>query len=1008
LAIKEKALGPDHPEVAESLNNLGGFYRVQGHYADAEQLIKRSLSIFERALGPNHPSLAHPLNNLAGLYEIQGRYSDAEAPYKQSLAIREKALGPEHPDVANLLNNLAELYRLQGRYAEAEPLYERSLAIREKVFGFDHLDVALSLNNLAALRTDQGRYAEAEPLYRRSLAIKEKVLKPDHPDIALAVNNLAGVYMARGRYAEAEQFYKQSLAIREKALGPDHPDVSASLNNLAELYRAQGRYGEAEPLYKRSLAIWEKTLGPNHPAVATALSNLAILYDNEGRYAETEQLYRRSLIIRETALGPDHRDVALSLNNLAELYRTQARYPEAEPLYKRSLTIWEKALGPDHPLVALSLTNLALFTHQGRYAEAELLLKRALVIDENAFGPFHPDVAGQLNSLAVLYTTQHRYIEAEPLYKRALAINENTFGPDHPQVTSSLNGLAFVYDMQARYAEALPIVKRTIAQTRATKSGALNVTRNIVLSVMHHAESQKLITSSESFVSGYEVFQRSFSSAAGEAVSRLAARFAAGSNELAQLVREDQDLAAEANRLEKNIIDAVSKLPPARNATAETQMRRRIDEIKSQRENLQEVFNRRFPDYVATSKPQPLSVQETQALLDDDEALVAFDLDQMSYVWVITRTRAEWKQLAVSAADVSKSVARLRDALDPESPKSFDFQLAYQLYQQILGPITEIIEGKNRLSFVLSGALTSLPPQVLITSDPENRDLASVDWLMRKYAVTVLPSVASLKILRGGKSVVAAAEPMVGFGDPVFDRTSQRGTIQKVATLNRSPVAFHRGLTADTVALAHALPPLPETADELRAIGKELGAKSEDIHVGEAASVPNVKHAKLDNYRVVYFATHALIAGEVEKFAKVKAEPALVLSIPQKPTDEDDGLLRASDVAMLKMNAEFVVLSACNTAAGDKPGAEALSGLARAFFYAGARSLIVSNWEVDSESTVALMTGLFNALKNNSHLSHAEALRLSMLQMIGNASKLDWAQPKFWAPFIVVGEPQKN
>ena len=162
------------------------------------------------------------------------------------------------------------------------------------------------------------------------------------------------------------------------------------------------------------------------------------------------------------------------------------------------------------------------------------------------------------------------------------------------------------------------------------------------------------------------------------------------------------------------------------------------------------------------------------------------------------------------------------------------------------------------------------------------------------------------------------------------------------------------------------------------------------------------------DYRVVYFATHALVAGEVEKFAKVKAEPALGSLIPDKPTEEDDGLLRASDVAMLKMNADFVVLSACNTAAGDKPGAEALSGLARAFFYAGARSLIVSNWEVDSDSTVALMTGLFDALKSNPHLSHAEALRLSMLQMIGNPSKPEWAQPKFWAPFIVVGEPQKR
>lgn len=335
--------------------------------------------------------------------------------------------------------------------------------------------------------------------------------------------------------------------------------------------------------------------------------------------------------------------------------------------------------------------------------------------------------------------------------------------------------------------------------------------------------------------------------------------------------------------------------------------------------------------------------------------------------------------------------------------------LAYQLYQQVLGPIEEIISHKTRLSFVLGGALTGLPPQVLIMSPPKGKDLASLDWLGRKYAITILPSVASLKVLRAGKGVVTATKPMIGYGDPIFDRTAKTIATQRIArSLNRSLPEFYHGATADMKLLAEALSPLPETADELRAVAKELGATPEDIKLGEAATVTDVKHEPLDEYRVVYFATHALVAGEVEQFAKVKAEPALVMSIPDKSTEEDDGLLRASDVAMLKMNADFVVLSACNTAAGDKPGAEALSGLARAFFYAGARSLIVSNWEVDSDSTVALMTGLFEALKRDPHLSHAEALRLSMLKMIDSPSKPDWIQPKFWAPFNVVGEPQKN
>jgi CHAT domain-containing protein len=304
----------------------------------------------------------------------------------------------------------------------------------------------------------------------------------------------------------------------------------------------------------------------------------------------------------------------------------------------------------------------------------------------------------------------------------------------------------------------------------------------------------------------------------------------------------------------------------------------------------------------------------------------------------ITNKQAEWKQLAVNADDISAEVMVLRSAMDPDSPKAFKSGVSFQLHRQLFGPIEEVLSGKSRLSLVLSGALTRLPPQVLVTNDPEGKDLASVDWFARKYAVTILPSVGSLKVLRGKTVPAAAAQPMIGFGDPIFSKATRGAAKSQLLALKRGLPSFYRGITPDIKALAEALPPLPETADELRAVAKVLGAKREDIKLAEAANVTNVKNLPLHHYRVVYFATHALVAGEVEKFAKVKAEPALVLSFPDNPSDEDDGLLRASDVAMLKMNADFVVLSACNTAAGDRPGAEALSELARAFFYAGARS----------------------------------------------------------------------
>ncbi len=364
--------------TARLLSRRALYAQGRAEYPAAAPLLQRALAISEKALGPDHPDTASSLNCLAVLYRAQGRYEEAAPLYQRALAIREEALGPDHPYTATSLNNLAALYLSQGRYEEAGPLYLRALAIWEKALGPDHSSTAASLNNLAGLYGNQGRYEEAAPLYRRALAIWEEALGPDHPSTAASLNDLAVLYHQQGRYEEAAPLYERALAIREEALGPDHPDTATSLNNLAMLYRAQGRYEEAGPLYRRALAIREKALGPDHPETAASLNNLAVLYRAQGRYEEAAPLLQRALAIREKALGPDHPDTATSLNNLAALYRVQGRYEEAGPLYQRALAICEKALGPDHPYTATIRGNYAvLLRASGRDAEATELEARA-------------------------------------------------------------------------------------------------------------------------------------------------------------------------------------------------------------------------------------------------------------------------------------------------------------------------------------------------------------------------------------------------------------------------------------------------------------------------------------------------------------------------------------------------------------------------------------------------------------------------------------------------------
>ena len=378
----------------------------------------------------------------------------------------------------------------------------------------------------------------------------------------------------------------------------------------------------------------------------------------------------------------------------------------------------------------------------------------------------------------------------------------------------------------------------------------------------------------------------------------------------------------------------------------------------------------------------------------------------------LTRERAEWAEIDAGSDGIGR--ARGRAAQRPRSAgaagrgrgagskagvvQGFDLTRAHALYKLVFGPVAPVLAGKRHLIVVpdraadkhsVPGAGDAPPPGPQTGADA----LRDAAWLIKSHALSVLPSVQSLNALRKLVPRGTATKPFFGVGDPVLDGPA--GPRQRGAQRSSSmPARFYRNGLADIRAVRE-LTPLPDTADELRAIGKVLGATPDAINLREAASEARVKAAPLKDYRVIQFATHGLVAGDLSGLA----EPALVLTPPPVATDADDGLLTASEIAALSLNADWVVLSACNTAAGASEGAEALSGLARAFFYAGARALLVSHWAVYSQAATELTTTTFAALAANPKVGRGQAFRSAMLALIAKGEP-----PSYWAPFVIVGE----
>ncbi|MCK5203537.1 MAG: CHAT domain-containing protein, partial [Desulfobacterales bacterium] len=594
------------------------------------------------------------------------------------------------------------------------------------------------------------------------------------------------------------------------------------------------------------------------------------------------------------------------------------------------------------------------------------------------------------------------------------------------------------------FSESVPILlkEKTAAESDYLKKQRLRIILEAYLDLLTEIYGGKLekefgVNASEE---SFQLSQAMRGSTVQSALGASGARAAAVDSDLADLVRSEQDAFKQVNAFQAALSNALAAPPDQQNSNAINDLKDMIGTLSNARATLLDEIRKRFPKYSDFADPQPVLLSVAQKHLHPGEVLItiypAFD---RTYVWAIPhKAEIKFAVVPIGKKDLQKTVTYLRKALDSEPGTfgdipEFDLAQAHDLYSRLLKPVEKGFAGASDLLVVAHGPLGQLPFSVLPTApvrlDRNKSELFSnyrkVPWLIRKASIIRLPSVASFVTLRTLPEGDPSRRAFAGFGDPFFnqeqlaqantEKISHKEVIASLGSrLNVRGIRLTKtgNLDSEKITSSHLglLNRLPDTATEIRSIAKALDADlTQDIFLGEKASEHQVKTMDLSDRRVIAFATHALVPGDLDGLN----QPAIALSSPSVTGDNEDGLLTMGEVLKLKLNADWVVLSACNTAAADGAGAEAVSGLGRAFFYAGTRAILVSMWPVETTSAKKLTTKLFHYQKEDKTLSRARALQKSMLALIDDPGLKDevsgkiiasYAHPLFWAPFIIVGE----
>ena len=862
---------------------------------------------------------------------------------------------------------------------------------------------------------------------------------------------LVNCYSLAGDLENAERAKNRALDMMSNwrsSFDNDMWSTFISTGMAATILEAQGQNKEAEPLRRRALRLgMTPTIKSKNPGISiTHRRKLAENLMVQNRLVEAEMEARQALLESISLSGSGSMETGSCVQVFAMILSKQGRHQDADQLLRRFIRVMQ-AEGITEDSLAMGWTRYALgevLIEVGDWSTALENFRTAQASADKDSGLFREYYLVRTSPALALLRTGHPR-EGLGLLQKAHKIAEQDFGIDHHRTIEILGLLAVALFDTGKTSEAFELFSRAVPDLLENRAVGAQQRRLILERYIELLDRIKGTpfegeTGVNAVAEAFRIAGALQAQSVQYALAQSLTRAALNTPEMADLARREQDTEKQIDALEALLSEHLAAPVGQQYPEVVAELRESIKRLRDAHRVLLNQVEKEFPKYAELINPPPATIKAVQERLSSGEVLISiYPSDSKTYLWAIqSRGNIQFVVVPIGETHIQKNVELLRKALSPDAQTfgeipEFDLARAFWLYANLFRPLESSWKDATDLIIVASGSLSQLPFTLLPTAPvrlgAERGDLFSryrkVPWLIRAVSITRIPATSSFVRLRTLPESDPSRKPFLGLGDPFFNRKQLAQDQEK--KINRSLQLARRGrglhfrsirvigsgtLDSEISTSIHlgSLHRLPDTADEITSIAKALDADlARDVCLGEKASEHRLKAMELSDRRVIAFATHALVPGDLDGLN----QPALALSSPSVTGGKEDGLLTMEEIFQLKLDADWVVLSACNTGAAEGAGAEAVSGLGRAFFYAGARAILVSMWPVETTSAKKLTTGLFRYQKKNPTLPRARLLRKSILDVLDGPGLQDdatgkivatYAHPLFWAPFVVVGD----